>query len=225
MDSKSKHPFGKWLDTEQTFVVAWPHDEHSFDAGRREHRVGPQRGGTGRHGSGAGPVMAAALSFPSIRSRQELRTSHGVPSLGVVRGGRWEPLADEDQELVEFEAPRLVVVPDHRTRRPLVPAIRRYPRRRASPAVRRRRGLLAVTTLLVVGLALPLGGSGGRSHPTGPALAETGHAVVYTVQPGDTLWSIAQRVNPTADPRPLVSQIEGQTGSATVTPGQRIKLP
>jgi hypothetical protein len=168
--------------------------------------------------------MAAALSFPSIRSRQELTTSHGVPSLGVVRGGRWEPLADEDHELVEFEAPRLVVVPDHRTR-PLVPAIRRSPRRRASSAVRRRRGLLAITALLVVGLALPLGGSGGRSHPTGPALAETGHAVVYTVQPGDTLWSIAQRVNPTADPRPLVSQIEGQTGSATVTPGQHIKLP
>jgi hypothetical protein len=224
MDSKSKHPFGKWLDTEQTFVVACPHDEHSFDGGRREYDVGTQRAGNCRHGSAAGPVMAAALSFPSIRSRQELKTSHGVPSLGVVRGGRWEPLADEDRELGEFEAPRLVVVPDHRTR-PLVPAIRRRPRRRASPAVRRRRGLLAITALLVVGLALPLGGSGGRSHPTGPALAETGHAVVYTVQPGDTLWSIAQRVNPTADPRPLVSQIEGQTGSATVTPGQHIKLP
>ncbi len=84
---------------------------------------------------------------------------------------------------------------------------------------------MAVTALLVVGLALPLGGSGGRSHPTGPVLAETGHTLVYTVQPGDTVWSIAQRVNPTADPRPLVAQIEGQTGSDTVRPGQHIKLP
>jgi hypothetical protein len=225
MDSKSKHPFGKWLDTEQTFVVAWRHDEHSFDVGRPGHDVGLQRAGTGTCGSAGGPVMAAALSFPSIRSRQGLKTSHGGPSLGVVRGGRWDPQVEADPELIEFEAPRLVILPDHRTRQPLVPVIRRHHRRRASPAVRRRRGLLAITALLVVGLALPLGGSGGRSHPTGPALAETGHPVVYTVQPGDTLWSIAQRVNPSADPRPLVSQIEGQTGSATVTPGQHIKLP
>jgi LysM repeat protein len=45
------------------------------------------------------------------------------------------------------------------------------------------------------------------------------------VQPGDTLWSIAQRANPTGDPRPLVSQIENQTGSDTVTPGEHIKVP
>ncbi len=167
----------------------------------------------------------AALAFPSIRSHQGLRTSRSVPTLGVVRGGRWEPLADDGQELVDFDAPRLVVVPDHRTRRPSVPAIRRRARRRVSPAVRRRRGLVAITALLVVGLALPLGGSGGRSHPTGPALAETGHAVAYTVQPGDTLWSIAEQVNPTADPRVLVAQIEGQTGSDTVRPGQHIELP
>ncbi len=167
----------------------------------------------------------AAVAFPSIRSHRALRTSHGVPSLGVVRGGRWEPLADDGQGFVDFEAPRLVVVPDHRTLPSSVPAMRRRPRRRVSPAVRRRRGLLAITALLVVGLALPLGGSGGRSHPTGPALAETGHAVVYTVQPGDTLWSIAQRASPTADPRVLVAQIEGQTGSDTVRPGQHIELP
>ncbi|HEX4246063.1 MAG TPA: LysM domain-containing protein, partial [Acidimicrobiales bacterium] len=141
--------------------------------------------------------MAATLSFPSLRTRQELTPGNRVPSLGVIRGGRWEPIADEEHELVPFEAPRLVVVPDHRTRQPSVPTIRRYQRRRASPAVRRRRALLAVVALLMVGLALPLGGSGGSSHPSGPALAETGHPVGYTVQPGDTVWSIAQRANPT----------------------------
>jgi nucleoid-associated protein YgaU len=170
--------------------------------------------------------MAATLAFPSLRSRQELATGRRVPALGVIRGGQWEPLSDDDQELVPFEAPRLVIVPDHRARPRLAPAIQRRPRRRVSSAVRRRRALLAVTAMLVVGLALPLGGSGGSSHPSGPALAETpGHTVAYTVQPGDTLWSIAQRADPSGDPRPLVSEMVAQTGSDTVTPGQHITVP
>jgi nucleoid-associated protein YgaU len=149
-----------------------------------------------------------------------------VSSLGVIRGGQWEPLSDDVQELVPFEAPRLVIVPDHRTRQPLVTTTHRRPRRRVSAGVRRRRALLTITALLVVGLALPLGGSGGSSHPSGPALAETpGHSVAYTVQPGDTLWTIAQRADPTGDPRPLVAQMEQRTGSDTVTPGQHITIP
>ena len=63
--------------------------------------------------------------------------------------------------------------------------------------VRRRRTLLAVMGLLLGVLALPLGGTGGHSHATGSALAETGGPVTYTVQPGDSLWSIAERVDPT----------------------------
>jgi LysM domain len=98
-------------------------------------------------------------------------------------------------------------------------------RRRTSVAVRRRRTLLAVTGLLLVGLALPLSGTGGHSHPTGSALAETGAAVSYTVQPGDSLWSIAERVSPTRDPRPLVAQMASQLGSDTVVPGERITVP
>jgi hypothetical protein len=162
--------------------------------------------------------MAAALAFPSLRPRPEAAAGHPVSSLGVIRGGQWEPLSDDVRELVPFEAPRLVIVPDHRTREPLVTTTRRRPRRRVSAGV--------LTALLVVGLALPLGGSGGSSHPSGPALAETpGHSVAYTVQPGDTLWTIAQRADPTGDPRPLVAQMEQQTGSDTVTPGQHITVP
>ena len=101
----------------------------------------------------------------------------------------------------------------------------RRTRRRPSAPVRLRRTLLAVSGLLVVGLALPLGGAGGNSHTSGPSLAGITHPVEYTVQPGDTLWSIAVAVNPSADPRPLVATLASQTGSYTVEPGERITVP
>ena len=33
---------------------------------------------------------------------------------------------------------------------------------------------------------------------------------VYVVRPGDTLWSIATRLDPSGDPRPLVAQLEAE---------------
>jgi hypothetical protein len=101
----------------------------------------------------------------------------------------------------------------------------RWHRGRTSPAVRRRRTLLAVAGLLVVGLALPLSGTGGRSHAAGSASAEHTTPYVYTVHSGDTLWSIAEAADPTADPRVLVARLAAETGSETVTPGERITVP
>jgi nucleoid-associated protein YgaU len=108
---------------------------------------------------------------------------------------------------------------------PLTSVPDRRPIRRTSPVVRRRRVLLAAMGLLLVALALPLSGTGGNSHPIGSALAETGHPVSYTVQPGDTLWSIAGRVDPAGDPRPLVARLAAQIGSDTVVPGEHLVLP
>lgn len=95
----------------------------------------------------------------------------------------------------------------------------------SAPAVRRRRLLLAVIAVLSVALALPLSGTGGRSHATGSAPAGNGHPFEYTVRPGDTLWSIATRADPTGDPRPLVAELAAQVGSDTVVPGERLVVP
>ena len=94
-----------------------------------------------------------------------------------------------------------------------------------APSVRRRRLLVAVIAALAIALALPLSGTGGRSHATGSAPAGNGHQVEYTVRPGDSLWSIAERVDPSGDPRSLVARLAAQTGSDTVVPGERISLP
>ena len=91
--------------------------------------------------------------------------------------------------------------------------------------VRRRRTLFVVMAGLLLALALPLSGAGGHSHPTGSARAEPVAPGVYTVQPGDSLWTIAERLEPSADPRPLVVQLAAQTGSETVVPGEKIDLP
>jgi hypothetical protein len=50
-------------------------------------------------------------------------------------------------------------------------------------------------------------------------------AAVYVVQPGDTFWEIARRLDPTGDPRPLVARLVAAHGSPVLVPGERLALP
>ncbi len=158
--------------------------------------------------------MAITVSFTGPAAHRP-----GRPPLRLVGAdGRFDPVVEEWAPAIGG-APTLTVVPDRRTAR----AAR--PRRRVSPAVRRRRTMLAVLGLCVLGLALPLGGTGGHSHATGSTPAGNPNAVAYTVQPGDSLWSIAARVEPSGDPRPLVAKLAAELGSDTVQPGEQITIP
>jgi hypothetical protein len=165
----------------------------------------------------------AALTLPAPWVRPVGRGQSVRPELGVVdRGGLVRPvrarLAQGDQGDEGGGG---------RSARPgneLAPGrTRRSPR--VSPAVRRRRALLAVVGLLLLGLALPLGGTGGHSLSAGSTPAGQVRATVYTVQPGDSLWSIVERADPNVDPRPVVAKLAAQTGSYTVQPGERITVP
>jgi nucleoid-associated protein YgaU len=47
---------------------------------------------------------------------------------------------------------------------------------------------------------------------------------VYVVEPGDTLWSIAERLAPDEDPRPIVHRLAERAGGSVLRPGQRLSL-
>jgi hypothetical protein len=87
-----------------------------------------------------------------------------------------------------------------------------------------RRGVVVLTlAVLAVGAGLVLLAK--LSAPE-PGVAPPAPHVV-TVQPGDTLWSIANRVAPGRDPRAEVAALERRNhlSSVDLLPGQRLRVP
>ena len=98
-------------------------------------------------------------------------------------------------------------------------------RRSAATFRRRRLGALAgfVALAPAAQLCAALLGGGPLTAPEGPQRDVAAH--VYVVQPGDTLWSIAARLRPGADPRPLVQALTAELGGAGLQPGEALQLP
>jgi hypothetical protein len=55
------------------------------------------------------------------------------------------------------------------------------------------------------------------------AAAPAGAAVSITVQPGDSLWSIASRLAPGSDPRPVVDALAAARHGTVLQPGETIQ--
>jgi len=105
--------------------------------------------------------------------------------------------------------------------------------RSAGPAVRTRlrltrRGRFVITTLaalpllLVVALAVLNGGQASAGNTQGNAHFET-----VTVQPGETLWQLAEETAPNADPRDFVQDVislNALDGSG-LQAGEQIAIP
>ena len=61
--------------------------------------------------------------------------------------------------------------------------------------------------------------------PGGSVVEASGNPVVYIVQPGDTLWEIADKFNlEGTDIRHTVEELAKVTGGSNLQPGQRIVL-
>jgi LysM repeat protein len=87
---------------------------------------------------------------------------------------------------------------------------------------RRRLAALSVT----VGLAGILSGPVANAVGVGGA-PQANASRTYVVRPGDTLWSIATRFRPSADPRVVVEAIRSANGldPAALVPGQQLSIP
>jgi hypothetical protein len=120
------------------------------------------------------------------------------------------------------QSPRLVVV---RTNLAAAPAPARVP----TATVYRRRRVVAAVLVAAVAAALVLAVGGLlASFGGGPLTASErpgAPAAVYVVQPGDTFWEIARRLDPSGDPRPLVARLVAAHGSPVLVPGERLALP
>jgi nucleoid-associated protein YgaU len=120
------------------------------------------------------------------------------------------------------ESPRLVLVRTAPSFAPVAPG------RPMAAVYRRRRAMaLLVAATVVAALVLAVGGLL-ASFGGGPLTASErpgAPASVYVVQPGDTFWDIARRLDPAGDPRPLVARLVAAHGSAVLLAGERIALP
>jgi hypothetical protein len=91
-----------------------------------------------------------------------------------------------------------------------------------------RRGRVVLTSLAAVPLiagAMFLALNGGGAAASGDQAAV--HFQYVTVESGQSLWSIAESVAPSADPRDVIADIVSlnQLDTAVVSPGQRIAIP
>jgi hypothetical protein len=144
--------------------------------------------------------------------------------------GYWEverPLADRPAQVrprVEYRLTEPAMAP-FAPEALQAPAPVRPARRRRTAGVRRLRFLapVLVTAGVLIGTWIGAGAlRGGTAHLSGIAGE---HGSAYIVRPGDTLWSIATRLEPTGDPRPLVAELAAQTPDGTLVVGETIHLP
>jgi hypothetical protein len=106
---------------------------------------------------------------------------------------------------------------------------------RPSPPVtaarfRRRRIVAAILAATVVaGVALAIwaaqGTPGGDLTAPGRSTPAAGRTAVVQVAPGDTIWSIARRIQSSGDVRPLVDRLVAVHGGAVLQVGERIEVP
>jgi len=90
----------------------------------------------------------------------------------------------------------------------------------------RRRAVVAVMVVAMLFVMARAGAALGGTTPSAPERhpAHSGQtqAVTTVVQPGDSLWTVAERLAPDSDPRPVVDALSGARHGTELTPGETI---
>ncbi|MCU1595244.1 MAG: LysM peptidoglycan-binding protein [Frankiales bacterium] len=98
----------------------------------------------------------------------------------------------------------------------------------STPSVRltRRGRVVLVLAVLVLALVAFTAGRGSSAQGVTDATARTPYAST-TVHAGETLWSVAQRVAPSQDPRQVIAAIQqlNHLQGSTLQAGQQLLLP
>jgi LysM repeat protein len=91
--------------------------------------------------------------------------------------------------------------------------------------VARSMALAAVILLLAISVADVVGG--GRARASSADVVVPMSTLSVVVEPGDSLWTIAEQAAPTTDPREVVSRIRDLNGlrSNLIQPGQVLLVP
>jgi hypothetical protein len=88
----------------------------------------------------------------------------------------------------------------------------------------RRRLVVALVGVVLVLVTARAGGALGSGSLAAPERRPTSADVVrVTVRPGDSLWSIATRLAPGEDPRPVVDELEQARHGRPLQPGETIE--
>ncbi len=99
----------------------------------------------------------------------------------------------------------------------------------AAPSLRLTRRGRAVLVLLLAAFLLTAFSVGQRDTQAAGVEAGSGAAApaATTVQPGESLWSVAQRIAPENDPREVIAQIRrlNDLESSELQVGQQLLLP
>jgi predicted metal-binding membrane protein len=115
---------------------------------------------------------------------------------------------------------------------PAAAAARSVPRR--TPVRLTRRGRIVVGVLLAIVVAamtsliwLAVAGQADASSHAGPTLSLRGSMSRVVVKPGQTLWGIATKADPSADPRVIIPQIMtiNELSGTAIEAGQVLWVP
>ncbi len=159
----------------------------------------------------------SAVSFATTNLHRSSHTSRSVRPVTLVGGILVDPVGFFDEQ-PSLDSGSAASKPSGRH---AVTTAGRSPE--VAPRATRRTSLLITLGLAVVFAAIVVGGEV-ASADSRPESVPQPQQVSVVVQPGDSLWVIARRMQPVGDVRPLVDELVARHGSAAIVPGDIVTV-